>query len=66
MKPNSSELRALGAAPDMTHPPTAPWLRWLANYGLSLSAADCVLESAQERGSSCPFAQLLEQRPRRR
>jgi hypothetical protein len=33
-------------------------LRWLANYGLSLSAADYALPG--ERGSGCPFAQWLK------
>lgn len=33
-------------------------LRWLANYGLSLCAADYALP--EERESSCPFAQLLK------
>lgn len=32
-------------------------LRWLADYGLSLSAADYVLPEG--RGSACPFARLL-------
>lgn len=34
-------------------------LRWLADYGLSLSAADYALPEARE--SACPFAQLLRQ-----
>ena len=33
-------------------------LRWLADVGLSLSAADYVLPEARE-GAVCPFAQLL-------
>ncbi|WP_420465286.1 hypothetical protein [Panacagrimonas sp.] len=33
-------------------------LRWLANYGLSLCAADYALP--EERESSCPFAKLLK------
>lgn len=34
------------------------FLRWLANYGLSLSAADYALP--EEREGVCPFARLLE------
>jgi hypothetical protein len=34
------------------------FLRWLANYGLSLSAADYVLP--EECESNCPFARLLQ------
>ncbi|MCC2655859.1 MAG: hypothetical protein K0Q76_967 [Panacagrimonas sp.] len=44
MKSNSSSL-------------IASLLRWLADYGLSLSAADYVLP--EERESACPFAHLL-------
>lgn len=35
-------------------------LIWLANYGLSLSAADYALPATQERESACPFACLLQ------
>ncbi len=65
MKPNYSESRDPSADGDRGTPPVTGWLRWLANYGLSLSAADCVLESPEERGSTCPFVQLLKQDPRR-
>jgi hypothetical protein len=33
-------------------------LRWLADYGLSLSAADYALPEV--RDSACPFARLIE------
>ena len=36
----------------------ASLLRWLADYGLSLSAADYALPEARE--SRCPFAHILE------
>lgn len=35
-------------------------MRWLANYGLSLSGADCALAGPEERDSSCPFARLVQ------
>lgn len=38
----------------------ALWLRWLANYGLSLCAADYAVPGPEERESTCPFAQLLK------
>ena len=38
----------------------AIWLRWLANYGLSLSAADYAVPGPEERESACPFAQMLK------
>lgn len=65
MKPKCSELRTPRADQETGNPPLTGWLRWLANYGLSLSAADCVLESPQERVSACPFAPLLKPDRRR-
>lgn len=38
----------------------AALLRWFADYGLSLCAADYALPEARE--SACPFAQMLRQR----
>ncbi|MGQ0530639.1 MAG: hypothetical protein ACT4PG_12700 [Panacagrimonas sp.] len=35
-------------------------LRWLANYGLSLSAVDYAVPGPEERESACPFAQMLK------
>lgn len=36
------------------------WLRWLANYGLSLSGADYTVPEPYERESACPFAVLVK------
>lgn len=38
---------------------TSTGLRWLANYGLSLSAAGYAVPGPEERASACPFAPLL-------
>lgn len=66
MKPNCSESREPRVdRRDQANPPAATWLRWLANYGLSLSAVDCAVEAPDERGSRCPFAELLKPAPRR-
>lgn len=37
-------------------------LRWLADFGLGLSAADYVLPERRESG--CPFASLLKPEPK--
>lgn len=39
-------------------------LRWLADYGLSLSAVEYSLP--EEREGVCPFARLLEREPRKK
>lgn len=38
----------------------AALLRWFANYGLSLSGADCVLTGAEERDLSRLFALFVQ------
>lgn len=43
---------------------TSTWLRWLANYGLSLSGAVYAVPGPEERESACPFAQLLKPQQR--
>ena len=43
---------------------TSIWLRWLANYGLSLSGAVYAVPGPEERESACPFAQLLKPQQR--
>jgi hypothetical protein len=48
---------------NLSHIP-ARFLRWLADYGLSLCAADYALPEARE--SSCPFAQLLQPQQKHR
>lgn len=35
-------------------------LIWIANYGLSLSAADYALPAPEARESACPFAWFLQ------
>lgn len=62
MNSNCSDSRAANADRGPPESPAVVWLRWLANFGLSLSAVDCVLESRDERGSMCPFARLLQSR----
>jgi hypothetical protein len=54
--------------PQQTAPPSStgavvaegwPLLRWLANYGLSLSAADVAVPGPEDRDRVCPFAQFF-------
>lgn len=58
MKSSCSEVLAAAASHGL--PMASGLLRWLANYGLSLSAASFAMPEPEDAGSACPFVRLLE------